>query len=116
MLYMSCRDDRQLLGKKEMIPEKVDIEMQSKEKKVEVESGDNATSPTVVVPCGDVSGEVSSEVVHMDKALESVQTVQSDPVQTVQSDPVQTTQSTESTPIQLSEPLPSTSTPVVSLL
>ena len=104
MLYMSCRDDRQQLGKKGMVPEapeKVDIEMQTKEKKVE--SSDNATS-----------AEVSSEVVQIMESAPSVHSTE--PVLNVQStEPVLNVQLTESNPAQPSK-LTSIPTPVVSSL
>lgn len=115
MLYMSCRDDRQQLGKKGMVPEapeKVDIEMQTKEKKVE--SSDNATSPAVVVPSSDVPAEVSSEVVQIMESAPSVHSTE--PVLNVQStEPVLNVQLTESNPAQPSK-LTSIPTPVVSSL
>ena len=76
MLYMSCRDDRQQLGKKGMVPEaseKGDIEMQSKEK----ESDDNVVTPTVVVPSESVPKEVPVQ------SSESVQTTQPEPAPSV---------------------------------
>lgn len=124
MLYMSCRDDRQQLGKKGMVPEapeKVDIEMQTKEKKVE--SSDNATSPAVVVPSSDVPAEVSSEVVQIMESAPSVHSTEpvlnvqsTEPVLNVQlTEPVLNVQLTESNPAQPSK-LTSIPTPVVSSL
>ena len=107
MLYMSCRDDRQLLGKKGMVPEqKVDIEMQSKEKKAESGSGDNAGSPVVVVPSGDApaSAEVVQDGQSSDVQLsESAQITQSpEPAQITQSpEPAQITQSSPTQPTTL---------------
>ena len=54
MLVLSCRKDRNELGKKRMLTEHVDVEVQSKSVDVEMQSksveSENAATPTIVAP------------------------------------------------------------------
>ena len=73
MLVLSCRKDRNELGKKRMVTEHVDVEMESKNVDVEMQSknakSENAATPTIVAP----SAANASEEVHDTMEL-SVQT------------------------------------------